>query len=177
MKKNLLLIVAFVAVLTFVNTRAGAQTVSTGTVTATIKIADVYAIVVNDAAVQIDYLQQSDFVDNRTAVKANQITVFSNRKYKIDVKATENFRVGSATTNVINQNVMQVSVTAPASPPGSATYTTQFLGATNANIINNAPAALAQQYSMTYTIPTVASILGTPAGTYTTDITYTLTQQ
>lgn len=165
------------AVFTLSNFKASAQTTSTGTVTATIKIADVYAIIVNTAAVEIDYLQQSDFVDNRTAVVANQITVFSNRKYKIDVKAANAFRIGTATTNVIPSNVMEVAVTTPAAAPTGTTYTQRFLTASNLTLIDSAPAALAQNYSLTYTIPSVATILGTPAGTYTTDITYTLTQQ
>lgn len=165
------------AALTFVNMKAEAQTVATGTVTATIKIADLYAIVINDAAIQFDYLQQSDFVDNRTITKANHITVFSNRKYKIDVKAADAFKVGSATTNVLPSNVMQVSVATPGAAPSGTTYTPQFLTATNTNIIDAAPAALAQNYGMTYTIPSVANILSTPAGTYTTVVTYTLTQQ
>ena len=177
MKRNLLITAALLAMLTLINFKANAQkTTDLTPVVATIKILDTYAIVMTDLAVEFDYESQAAFI-NKSLTKAGHITVFSNRKYKIDVKALDDFKIGSATTNVITSDVLQVSVATPATAPNGSTYAQPFLTHANQNLINLAPAALAASYDIKYAIPDVTKILGTPTGTYTTNIIYTLTQQ
>lgn len=177
MKRNLLITAVILAALTLFNVKANAQISPTSPVVATIKIADLYAITLTDLAVEFDYESQAAFSATQAVTKASHITVFSNRKYKIDVHASDDFKIGSSTTNVISAGVLQVSVATPASAPSGTTYTSRFLTATDQNLVNLAPAALAAAYDIKYAIPDVTGVLGKPAGTYTTTIIYTLTQQ
>ena len=105
------------AVLTLFNVKANAQISPTSPVVATIKIADLYAITLTDLAVEFDYESQAAFSATQAVTKPSHITVFSNRKYKIDVHASDDFKIGAATTNIISAGVLQVSVATPASAP------------------------------------------------------------
>jgi hypothetical protein len=176
MKRNLLLTTAVIAVMTLVNFKASAQNTPTGATTAAINITDSYAILVKDANVQIDYTTQAHFVDNRTKLMPGHITVFSNRKYKVDVKAGGAFIDPAVEASTMPSNIMSVAVTSPAAT-GDVTYTTQALTGTNAPIIELAPPTELETYDITYSIPLLSSILGIPTGLYKTSVTYTLTQQ
>lgn len=172
MKKNLLIIVALLASLTFVNTKANAQAVS-GTVAVNLILSDAFSIVLGPTPdVTFTYATAADYAASKTVAKTNHFTVISNKPYSVAVKANTVFNTISTTTPPLSA----VHIAVDASTITGATYTTATLSTTNQTIASAASPTIGTAYNINYSIPTAAPLLAMSAGTYTTNIVYTVTQ-
>lgn len=172
MKKNLLTIVALLASLTFFNTKANAQAVS-GTVAVNLILSDAFSIVLGPTPdVTFTYATAADYAASKTVAKTNHFTVISNKPYSVAVKANSVFNTISTTTPPLSA----VHIGVDASTITGATYTTATLSTTNQTIASAASPTIGTAYNINYSIPTAAPLLAMSAGTYTTNVVYTVTQ-
>lgn len=175
MKKILLIIAAVLAVVTLFNLKANAQTV-TGNAPLSIVLSDAFSITLGASPnVDFNYTQASDYAAVKTVPKANHFTVISNKAYSVAVKATAEFNtiVGNATP--VSLGVVQVSID-PSTPTTGATYGTPSLTTTNQALVTTANPTIGTAFNVIYTIPTAAPLIGKMAGTYATNVVYTVTQ-
>ena len=176
MKKILFIIAALLAIVTLFNLKASAQTV-TGDAPLSIVLSDAFSITLGASPdVVFTYSQASDYAAiNKTVPKANHFTVISNKAYSVAVKATAEFNtiVGNATP--VSLGVVQVSID-PSTPATGATYSTPALTTTNQALVAAASPTIGTAFNVVYTIPTAAPLIGKMAGTYLTNVVYTVTQ-
>jgi len=172
MTKKILTFGALLAALTFANTKANAQAVS-GTVAVNLILSDAFSIVLGPTPdVTFTYASAADYAGSKTVAKTNHFTVVSNKPYSVAVKANTVFNTISTTTPPLS--AVQISV--DASTITGATYTTATLSTTNQTIASAASPTIGTAYNINYAIPTAAPLLAMSAGTYTTNVVYTVTQ-
>lgn len=191
----------FTAVLTFgailFATNVSAQTtpVTTGTVNLNIKLKDFQELKVNGASsiVEFSFESSNDFIKTtETVVTAdNQLTVFSTKKFNINVKATDFtgggktltgvidlglFKVQATNVNgkpVVGENVVLNSTTTPQNLFTSSQERTKSIDGYNVGInytLTN-PSTLIDKIDE---LVTKTSIDGTTEDTYTSTVTYTI---
>jgi hypothetical protein len=179
MKRNLLIVVAVLAVLTLVNVKAKAQ-ITTGPVPVKIILTDVLAITLNsNAEVLFNYAGVIDYQTPKTVSVANQLSVISTKAYSVKVTANALFNVIAGNDTPVPLSVVNVAATAT-SPANLAT----LAGAVPLSDAINTPVTIASagipslktDFSIAYSIPNVAPLIGKMAGTYTTNLVYSVTQ-
>jgi hypothetical protein len=172
MKKKSLTITALLAALTFFNIKANAQAVS-GPIAVNIILSDAFSIVLGPTPdVTFTYGDAPAYAASKTVAKTNHFTIISNKPYSVAVKANSVFNTISTTTPPLS--AVQISV--DASTITGATYTTAILSTTNQTIAAAASPTIGTAYNINYAIPTAAPLLAMSAGTYTTNVVYTVTQ-
>ncbi|PTT03539.1 hypothetical protein DBR11_01980 [Pedobacter sp. HMWF019] len=172
MTKKIFMIGALLAALTFANTKANAQAVS-GTVAVNLILSDAYSIVLGPTPdVTFTYATAADYSSSKNVLKSSHFTVVSNKPYSVAVKANSAFNTISTTTPPLS--AVQISVD-PSTITG-ATYTTATLTQANQTIAAAASPTIGTAYNINYAIPTAAPLLAMSAGTYTTNVVYTVTQ-
>ncbi len=173
MKKKLLTITALLAALTFFNIKASAQAVS-DPVTVNITLSDAFSIVLEATpTVTFTYADAAAYATSQTVLKSDHFSIISNKPYSIAVKANSVFNTILTTTPPLS--AVQISVDATTVTTG-ATYTTATLSTTNQTIAAAASPTIGTAYNINYAIPTGAPLLAMSAGTYTTNVVYTVTQ-
>jgi hypothetical protein len=181
MKRNLLVIAALLVVLTLTNQKANAQVKAsastTGTQNLSIQLFDLVGIALGASPdVAFVYDDITDYSTAQVVNKPTAFTVFSNKKYNIAVKANSAFNVIG---QVVPLDVVAVSVNTAGTGVTGATYTAPSLSTANQIFVTGGSPTLSHVYSLDYTISTAkaAALLDASAGTYTTTLTYTITQQ
>lgn len=172
MTKKLLTISALLAAATFFNNKANAQAVS-GNVAVNLILSDAFSIVLGPTPdVTFTYSTAADYAASKTVAKTSHFTVVSNKPYSVAVKANAAFNTISTTTpplSAVNISVDPTTIT-------GATYTTVALTQANQTIASAANPTIGTAYNINYAIPTAAPLLNMSAGTYTTNVVYTVTQ-
>ncbi|SEA98471.1 hypothetical protein [Pedobacter hartonius] len=177
MKRNLLMIAAILAVFTLSNFRASAQVapITSGNVPLSIILADAVTITLEAApAVSFSYSLPTDYIGPRLVNKPTHFSIFSNRNYTLSVKADAAFQTPTTGPSI---PLSAVNVAVKSSLPATGiTPATVVLSTQGADLLTPAPATLGTVYSIDYTIPSSVPLLGVTAGTYTTNVIYTVTQ-
>lgn len=172
MTKKILTISALLTALTFFNIKANAQAVS-GTVAVNLILSDAFSITLGPTPdVTFTYATAADYAGSKTVPKASHFTVVSNKPYSVAVKANTVFNTISTTTPPLSA----VQIAVDASTITGATYTTAALSTTNQTIASAATPTIGTAYNINYSVPTAAPLLAMSAGTYTTNVVYTVTQ-
>lgn len=153
--------------------RSSAQTTSSANPTLSAVLTDVISLTASVTSVQLRFQNANDYNSGVTTTATNQLNVTSNKAYTLQVRASGDLSNGGATP-----------ITIPVSSVGlTANWATGTSGAvtglsTTAQTINaTAAATQSQNISMTYSVSgaNAANFLR-PAGTYTTTLTFTATQ-
>lgn len=175
MKRTLFSIAAFIAVFTLFSSKASAQS-TTGNVPVSIVLSDAFSITLGPTPdVVFTYSGAPDYAGSKTVAKTNHFTVVSNKAYSVSVVATSAFTVNAANATPVPLNIVQVTVD-PTTPTTGATYATAALSTTPAALATGATGTVGTAYNINYTIPSAAALIGKAAGTYATNITYSVTQ-
>jgi len=175
MKKTLLIIAALLAAFTLFNMKANAQTV-TGNVPLSIVLSDAFSITLGpNPGVVFTYASAADYVASQTVTKASHFSVISNKPYSINVKATAEFNTFAANTTPVSLGIVQISVD-PSTAATGATYSNANLTTTSQIIAAAAAPTIGTAYNIDYTIANGAGLINKAAGTYATNIVYTITQ-
>ena len=176
MKKNLLIIAAVMAVVTFANVKAKAQAspISSTAVPLSIVLGDAVSITMESTpAVEFRYTTPANYIGSRLVSKPAHFSVFSNRTYTLSVKADAAFQVPTVGPTI---PLSAVKVAVNSSDPIGLTGSAVALSTTDATLITPAPSTLGTSFTIDYTIPTSTPLLLVTAGTYTTNVIYTVTQ-
>jgi hypothetical protein len=181
MKRNLLTVLAFLAILSMVNTKANAQIGTvTGPVPVKIILGDIVGITLNsNAEMLFSYTTVEDYQAIKSETVANQISVMSTKPYSVKVTANALFTVIAGNSTPLPLSVVQVQATAT-SPANRAT----LAAAQSLNDAINTPVTLASagvpalktDFTLKYSIPDVTPLINKVAGTYTTNLIYSVTQ-
>ncbi|WP_257666982.1 hypothetical protein [Parapedobacter tibetensis] len=179
MKNNSILIIALAIVATqFLHVAAKAQV--TGTTTLKVKLTDALSLTVNNEEVLLDFATAANYADGVEVDMANHLTVTSTKAYTINVKAASTTLAGTTdgNTNTIASNAVNVEVSDPSAQGLGGTTATVALSANDAALLTGATAASGKNINVKYGIPAAntGQVLGKTADTYTTILTYTITQ-
>ena len=163
----------------FIAVGAKAQTATTNV---HVQLNDVMSIAVNDADVHLRFLQASDYVNGVTASHPAHLTVTSNKAYTLNVNAAGNLSGGTGNNDILEPGVVSISIPATGNNGnlgGTLTPVGQ-LGTTNTPLLTSATPTAGKDIDVVYTVPSTVSktdkILGKTADTYTTVVTYTISQ-
>jgi len=179
MKRNLLIVVAVLAILTLANVKANAQ-VTTGPVPVKIILTDVLAITLNNNnEVLFNYAGVVDYQTPKTVSVANQLSVISTKAYSVKVTANALFTVITGNATPVPLSVVHVAATAT-NPASLAT----LAGSVALSDAINTPVTIASagvpslktDFSIAYSIPDVTPLIGKMPGTYSTNLIYSVTQ-
>lgn len=171
----------FVAVL-FVAVLAGisAKAQTSGTTTLKVKLNDVLNITVNDPEVLLEFITASDYLNGVSVSKPSHLTISSNQAYSLNVKTAASTLAGTGVnTSTLNASIVSVQLDNPAGQALGGTPTTvNSLSTTNQPILATATAAINKAINIKYAIPSSVSstseVLGKPADTYSTTVTFTI---
>ena len=152
----------------------------TATTAVNIILNDVISIdatsIANGGAVDFKYVTAEDYNKDKTAIVRNSLIVTSTEEFNVNVKADGNFLNKTAGTN-IPVDVLTIKAATGGSMNG--TPSTVTLSTNDQLLIAKAPLGSALTLDLDYTIPKEKSsstdILGKKAGTYTANVTYTVT--
>lgn len=154
----------------------------TGTTSVHVKLVDILALTVNNSDVNINFNNASDYQNGVTVAMPGHLTVTSNQPYTLNVKAAGNLAGTGANTDVLDPSVLTVALptTGNNTTLGAVPTTASGLSTTNAALVTSATPGLLKLLDVNYTVPssvsTTSALLGKKADTYTTTVTYTITQ-
>lgn len=174
--KKINLLAAF---LLFMAVGAKAQTATTNV---HVQLDDVMSIAVNNSDVYLRFLQASDYVNGVTASHPAHLTVTSNKAYTLNVNAAGNLSGRTGNSDILEPGVVSISLPATGSNAnlGGTLTPVGALATTNTPLLTSATPAAGKDIDVVYTVPSTVSktnkILGKTADTYTTVVTYTISQ-
>ena len=179
MKTTLSLSALILAITTFSSLNLKAQaTDQSANVAVNIILTDAISIVLGSAPQTVDfsYPNALAYSVRQDVLMADHFTVISNKGYTIKVTGAGNFVGPAAATIDLNTVSVNVAATTPITNV-SAAAVVPLVVAPGADIITGT-ATTSRSYNINYAIPlpSVANILGKAAGTYTTNVFYTVTQ-
>ena len=154
----------------------------TGTTNVNVKLVNVLALAVNDANVNINFNTATDYQNGVTVAMPGHLTVTSNQVYTLSVKAAGNLAGTGVNTATLAPSILTVALptTGNNTTLGAVPTTVAGLTTTNAALVTNASPGLLKLLDVTYSVPssvsTTTALLGKQADTYTTIVTYTITQ-
>ncbi|MBN9299469.1 MAG: hypothetical protein J0I41_20885 [Filimonas sp.] len=171
----------FVAVL-FVTVLAGigAKAQTSGTTTLNVKLNDALSITVNDPTVLLQFVTTADYQNGVSVTMPSHLTVSSNQAYTLNVKTAAATLAGTgANVATLNASIVSVQLDNPvAQALGGTANTVNSLSSTNQPILSSATAVINKNVNIKYAIPSSVSstsqVLGKPADTYSTTVTYTI---
>lgn len=147
-------------------------------ITLKVTISDVGAITLSGSTTAtLTFSSANDYKNGVSLTQPAAINVFSNRNYAISVSSGGPNLTSGSTSDVIS--VGNVSVLPAASPAnGAVTTTPAALSGTPQTIVSSSASTASQNYDLKYYTPaaTVGNFLNKKAGTYSTTLTYTITQ-
>lgn len=169
MKQKFLSLIALIALLVLA---APAKAQTTGNVTLNVTLVDIVTLTVNaNNTVDFNLNSASSYASDQTQTQTSQLTITANRPFDLAVKSNgANLAFGA---NTIPLSVVKVESTN--ANLGSATLTQATLTTANQTIIDEAPAAVARNIDLKYTLLTNTNLsdFNKPAGTYTAQLEYT----
>jgi len=143
-------------------------TTQTLTCPLTITVADLSALTVNQTDINLTYTGSSDYTNGIVADAPAHLTLSNTDPFDVYVKA-------SSSTLTNGANTLPVSAITIAPMPGYAgSFTSINLSATGQKILSGSVPAVDKALNVRYAIPAANSpqMLGKPAGTYNTTVTY-----
>ncbi len=139
------------------------------------------SILVNNPTTTITFSALTDYQNGKSVDQASHLTItnISAQTYTVKVAASSANMAGvtSGNTSMIPVGNVRLSVDGGAtSVGGSATVSTVTLSSTAQTLITGGPASLAKSLGVTYTVPAAAAqtLIGLTPDTYTTTVTYTI---
>ncbi len=159
---------------------AHAQT--TGTTSVHVKLVDVLSLAVNNSDVNINFNTVSDYQNGVTVPLSGHLSVTSNKAYTLNVKAAGNFAGTGVNTDVLDPSVVHITLPAGGNNTslGVTPSAVSNLSSSDAALLSSANPAISKLLDVTYAVPssvsTTSAILGKKADTYTSTVTYTITQ-
>ncbi|WP_442589133.1 hypothetical protein ACSBL2_24255 [Pedobacter sp. AW31-3R] len=176
MKKNLLTFTALLAVITFSNFHAKAQT-SAGPVAVTIDLSDAFSIVLGPApqAVTFVYDDAADYAATKNVLMSNHFSVISTKAYTVSVTGGGDFAGPGV---AIPLNTVSVNVASASPVTGIGTYPVVPLAPTANPIAAAASPTTTTQYNINYAISqaNASALLNKTPGLYVSSVTYSVTQ-
>jgi len=177
MKKNLFLVLFTIAAIC-VGQKAQAQVApQTNTANLSINLDDALSFVLADQTVTFTYPDADAYATSQQVTKLGHLTIVSNRKYDINVKASalapSTGTISSPTDGVAALASVKVSVLG--TPNGTVAEVP--LSVAGSNLVTNATATTTSAYDIKYEIASADALVKLPAETYSSVITYTVTQQ
>jgi hypothetical protein len=154
----------------------------TGTTNVHVKLADVLALSVNNADVNINFLTTDDYQNGVSVPMSGHLTVTSNKPYSLNVKAAGSLVGTGSNTDVLSPSVLTVALPSGGNNTGLGVTPTVAAGLTTADapLLSSATPAVLKAIDVNYSVPssvsTTSQILGKKSDTYTTVVTYTVTQ-
>jgi hypothetical protein len=180
--KKIYLIAGF-SLLMAIGAKAQTATPQTGTTNVHVELQDVLAIAVNNADVNLRFLQASDYTTGITTAQPSHLTVTSNKPYTLNVSAAGNLSgVVAGNADILEPGVIAISLPTTGNNTNLGAVPTPVTALTtiNAPLVTNATAAASKPIDVLYAVPasvsTTNKILGKKADTYTTVVTYTISQ-
>ncbi|WCT10246.1 hypothetical protein [Mucilaginibacter jinjuensis] len=134
----------------------------------TITVSDLSELKVNQTDINLNYTGSSDYVNGIFADAAGHLTLSNTNPFDVYVKASS-----STLSNGTNTIPVGVITIAPM-PAYAGSFTTVSLSATGQKILSGFVPAVDKALNVRYSIPAANSpqLLGKPAGTYNTTVTY-----
>jgi len=154
----------------------------TGTTNVHVKLVDILSLAVNNTDVNLNFNAATDYQNGVTVAMPGHLTVTSNQVYTLNVKAAGNLAGTGVNTDVLAPSILTVTLptTGNNTTLGAVPTTVAGLTTTNAALVTNASPGLLKLLDVTYSVPssvsTTTALLGKHADTYTTTVTYTVTQ-
>jgi hypothetical protein len=144
---------------------------SNQTATLTVLINNAISLNLTDVNPTLTFDDAGDFTSGVTYAAAPAGNVTATRAYDVSVTASAtDLSDGSGNTIPVS------SINVEATGTGLGTLSNADLSTTAQTIINNAPAAVAQNFGLTYsTAPNDPNFVNKPSGSYTVTLTYTAT--
>lgn len=144
-----------------------------------VNLSPLLALTVNTPDVNINFNGLTNYQDGVSVNMPGHLTVSSLLPYTINVKATDATLSDAATTpNTMNVNIVTVGLSASSTPGGTVQPATPLSSVTANPLVTLATPALAKALDVTYAVPGAvsnsAAVLGHPAGTYKTTVTYSI---
>lgn len=180
MRKVSFLFVSSLVLVLFSASSSRAQT--SGNTTLRVVLNPLLSILVNDATTTITFATLSDYQNGKSTDQASHLTItnIGAQTYTVKVAASGATLAGvtSGNTSTIPASAVQVSVDGGAGSVGTgASVSTVTLSNTAQTLITTGPASLAKTIGVTYAIPSASSqtFIGLTPDTYTTTVTYTIT--
>jgi len=160
----------------------GVANAQTGTTSVHVKLVDVLSLAVNNTDVNINFNTVTDYQNGVTVPLSGHLLVTSNKAYTLNVKASGSFAGTGVNTDVLDPSVVKISLPVGGNNTdlGVTPATISNLSSTDAALLTSANPAVSKLLDVTYAVPSSVSsttaILGKKADTYTSTVTYTITQ-
>jgi hypothetical protein len=154
----------------------------TGTTNVHVKLADVLALSVNNADVNINFLTTEDYQKGVSVPMSGHLTVTSNKPYSLNIKAAGPLNGTGGNADALSPSVLHVTLPTNGNNTNLGVVPTAAAGLTTANapLLSAATPAVLKAIDVNYAVPssvsTTSEILGKKSDTYTTVVTYTVTQ-
>jgi len=170
-------------ILLFMVVGAKAQDQTTASTNVNVELNDVMSIAVNNSNVLLRFVNSADYLNGVSTPQPAHLTVTSNKAYTINVKATGNLSGTGSNNDILDAGVVAVSIPSDGTNNGSLGGTLTPVNALTTGdntLITAATPVTAKNIDVLYTVPSSVSttnkILGKTADTYTTVVTYTISQ-
>jgi hypothetical protein len=184
MKKQINLLVATL-LLTVVGATAQAQVAAPSASANTnvhVVLQDVISLAVNQADVTLTFATTTDYQNGVTAPMANHLTATSNKPYTLRVNAATDLNAATSANGSLEAGVLSITVPTDGTNAGKVGTVTPVTALTTSDqtLFTDAAPAVNQNINVNYAVPASVSnstkILGKNADTYTTVVTYTISQ-
>lgn len=153
--------------------RVAAQTTSTATPTMSAVLTDIISLNATISTAQLVFDNAAKYNNGTSTTVTNQFNITSNKAYTLTVRASGDLSNGQATPITIPVS----SVSLAANWALGLTGSIAALSTTAQALTSSGPATQQQNISTTYTVSAAnAANFLRPAGTYTTTLTFTATQ-
>jgi hypothetical protein len=184
MKKHINLLVA-ISLLTITAATAQAQAPAPSASANTnvhVVLQDVISLAVNQADVTLTFATTTDYQEGKTEAMANHLTATSNKPYTLRVNAATDLNAATSANGSLEAGVLSITVPTDGTNAGKVGTVTPVTALTTSNqtLFTDATPAVNQNINVNYAVPAAVSkstkILGKNADTYTTVVTYTISQ-
>lgn len=156
------------------------QAQTTGQTTLQIILNPVLSILVNQPTTTISFLTATDYQNGKSTDQTGHLTItnIGAQTYSVKVAAAAATLAGTGSnTHTIPAGDVNISVDGGAASVGAgSTANTVTLSTTATALITSGPASLLKTLGVTYAVPAASSVtlIGLPSDTYSTTVTYTI---
>lgn len=179
------LITATIFIGTVVNaqTNPAAKSSASGSTILKVTLTDVLSIMVNQSVVSLNFLTPADYQNGVSTIMNNHLTVTSNQAYDLNVKSDLSSLKGEKAGNSASLDAKIITIevdNASGQGLGGIPSVVTALSTTDQFLLKNAIPVTNKSINIKYAIPgsisSTDAVLGKPADTYSTLVTYTISQ-